>query len=368
MIYFDYCANYPAKKEVLDKLSNAEIKYFGNYNSSYKLGQITKDFVNKTSENILKILGFSSDFEVIYTSSATESNNLAIKGIAYSYSGFGKKILVTELEHSSINGTLGYLKDCGFTIELIKTMNDGSIDLVDLENKLDDSVILVCAIFVEGETGYIHDIKHISSIVKKYKNAKLLVDATQGIGKINYDFNCADLITFTPHKFGGIIGSGVLIKRKNIVLTPLINGGESNTVYRSGSVPVGIIASINKAIELAYKNIDNNFKYVFSIHEYLLNSLKTLNGITINSFSNPYIVNISIKGIPAFKVVEYLSNKEIYVSQKSACSIKNTPSKIIMAIYKDRKRAMTSFRISLCELTTKEEIDILVNALKELVK
>ena len=368
MVYFDYCANYPAKKEVLDELVNAELKYFGNYNSSHKLGLITKDFVNETSSKILKILGFSGDFEIIYTSSATESNNLAIKGIANSYSGFGKKILVSELEHSSINGTLGYLKDCGFTIELIKTMNDGSIDLIDLENKLDDSVILVCTIFVEGATGYIHDIKKISSIVKKAKNAKLLVDATQGVGKFNYDFNCADLISFTPHKFGGIIGSGVLIKRKGIVLTPLINGGESNTVYRSGSVPVGIIASIYKAIELAYKNIDSNFKYVSAIQEYLINSLKVIDKILINSFSNPYIVNISVKGIPAFKVVDYLSNKNIYVSQKSACSIKNTPSKIIMAIYKDRNRAMTSFRISLSELTTKEEIDILINALKELVK
>ncbi len=368
MIYFDYAANYPAKKEVLETLIETEKNYFGNYNSSHFLGKKTKEFVKLCTENILKIMGFSNDFEIIYTSSATESNNLAIKGISRAYSGYGKKILVSELEHSSNNATLGYLKELGYAIELIKTTNSGEFDFNDLKSKLTDDVILVCCILVDGETGFIHDIKRTYEIIKTSKNAKLLVDATQGVGKLKVDLNYADLVSFTPHKFGGIIGSGLLIKRKNIPLIPLIHGGESSSLYRSGSVPVGIIASDLKAIEIAYSNIDKNYNYVKEINNYLINKLKKINNVTINSFNNPYIVNISIKNILGAKIVEYLSDNGICVSQKSACSIKNTPSKIIMAIYKDRKRALTSFRISLSELTTKDEIDILIKRIEELAK
>lgn len=220
---------------------------------------------------------------------------------------------------------------------------------------------------VDGETGYIHDYKKINEIVKN-TNAHLLVDATQGVGKFGIDFNELDLVSFTPHKFGGITGSGCLIKRKKTILTPLMHGGESSSIYRSGSVPLGIIASIEKALYLAYQHMDENYEKVKSVNAYLLEQIKSNKKIKINSFSNPYIVNLSIDNITGRTAVDYLNSKGICVSQKSACSIKNTPSKIIMAIYKDKKRAISSFRLSLSELVTYEEIDYLVETLKELAK
>ena len=367
MIYLDYAANYPAKKEVLDALVDIELNYYGNYNSSHKLGIKSKEKYNELNNKIKDILSLDDNYSIIYTSSATEANNLAIKGICSSYSGFGKKILVSELEHSSINGTLGYLKDNGFIVEFIKTLNNGQIDLNDLKEKLTNDVILVCVILVDGETGLMHDYKKISEVIKT-SNAHFLVDATQAIGKFKLDFSYLELVSFAPHKFGGIIGSGCLIKRKNTILTPLFHGGESDSIYRSGSVPLGIIASIEKALELAYFSLEDNYSKVSKINEYILNELKQIKKIKINSFSNPYIINISIDGILGRKSVDFLNEHDIYVSQKSACSIKNTPSKIIMAIYKDKQRASSSFRISLSELVTIEEANQLINVIKELSK
>lgn len=367
MIYLDYAANYPCKKEVLAALTEVELNYIGNYNSTHTAGLKSKEKFNEINTSIKNILNIDDEHEVIYVSSATEANNLAIKGICSSYSGFGKKILVSELEHSSINGALGFIKDNGYQVEFIKTNNDGSISIESLKEKLSSDVILVCVCLVDGETGYIHDYKKINEIVKN-TNAHLLVDATQGVGKFDIDFNELDLVSFTPHKFGGITGSGCLIKRKKTILTPLMHGGESSSIYRSGSVPLGIIASIEKALYLAYQHMDENYEKVKSVNAYLLEQIKSNKKIKINSFSNPYIVNLSIDNITGRTAVDYLNNKGICVSQKSACSIKNTPSKIIMAIYKDKKRAISSFRLSLSELVTYEEIDYLVETLKELAK
>lgn len=367
MIYLDYCANYPCKKEVLEALSNVELNYIGNYNSSHDEGKRSKEKFNEINNSIKNILKLDDEHEIIYVSSATEANNLAIKGICKSYSGFGKKILVSELEHSSINGALGFLKDNGYIVEFVKTNNDGSISLESLKEKLTSDVILVCICLVDGETGYIHDYHKINEIIKE-SNAHLLVDATQGVGKFDINFNEIDLVSFAPHKFGGLTGSGCLIKRKKTILTPLFHGGESSSIYRSGSVPLGLIASIEKALSLAYLHMDENFQKVKEINSYLIEKIKNNKKIKINSFSNPYIINLSIDNVTGHVAVDYLNNKGICVSQKSACSIKNTPSKIIMAIYKDKKRAISSFRLSLSELVTFEEIDYLVKVLEELAK
>ncbi len=366
MIYLDYASNYPAKKEVLDALVETELNYRGNYNSSHKEGKKSKEKFIELDKSNKEILKLNDDYDIIYTSSATESNNLAIKGIAKSYSGNGKKILVSEVEHSSVNGCLGSLKNAGYQIEFINTQDNGEIDFDDLKKKLTKDTILVIVILVESETGFIHDYKKISEIIKENNpSCHFLVDATQGVGKLDIDFNSLELISFAPHKFGGIIGTGCLIKKKSTILAPLIEGGESNSIYRSGTPALGLLASLNKALELAYKNMDLNYKKVQELHDYLVNNIKDIKGLMINSFVNPYIINLSFNNIPAYKVVEYLSLKDICISQKSACSIKNTPSKIIFSIYKDKKRASNSFRISLSELVTKEELDELIKALKE---
>lgn len=366
MLYFDYCANYPVKREVVEYLSLVETNNVGNANSIHALGISSHEKLNIIDNHIKEMLGLSETQEIVYTSSATESNNLAIKGIASSYCGFGKHILVSPYEHTSVNGALATLKDKGFDIEFLKLDNKGHIDLNALENSIREDTILVITIFVESETGLINDVNKISEIVKKHKNCHHLVDATQGITKEDIDLSSLELISFTPHKFGGLTGTGVLIKNKSTILTPLINGGKSNTIYRAGSIPLGLIASIEKAIELALASKEESNEKVTILRNYLVLELKKLKNIEINLEESPYILNISIKGKKASYVCDYLNKEGICVSQKSACSISNTPSKTIMALFNDKARALSSFRISLSDITTKEEVDILINKIRSI--
>lgn len=367
MIYLDYAANYPVKKEVLDYMSKVELAYFGNANSIHSEGKRSYQKFESMDNHIKNMLNLNSLYEIVYTSSATESNNLAIKGIAKTYSGFGKHILVSPYEHSSVNSALATLKDSGFEIEFLSLDKYGHIDLEKLDKQIRNDTILVVTIFVESEAGIINDVKSINEIVSKHKNCHHLVDATQGIFKEPLDLNKLELVSFTPHKFGGLVGTGCLIKKKSTILYPLINGGKSSSIYRAGSIPLGQIATIEKSIELEIGEIDKNNKIVKELHDYLIEKLKEIKEVEINSTSFPYIINISIKNIKASLSCAYLDNEGICVSQKSACSITNTPSKTIMALYNNKARAMSSFRISLSSLTLKEELDTLIVKLGGLI-
>ncbi len=370
MIYLDYSANFPAQKEVLDTLIEVEQNYYGNCVSIHKEGKRSMALYKKVNSKLLSALNLSEEeYEAIYTSSASESNNLAIKGLFQSYSGFGKHILVSEFEHSSTNAVLGYLKEGqNAIVEFIKTNEDGKLNLDDLKSKIKMNTILVCLSLVESEAGAIQDYKEVIKIIKNYPNCHLLLDATQAVGKIPLDLTGADLISFTPHKYGGLIGTGILIKKKDCILTPLIHGGNSVSLYRSSTTPLGLIASSYKATELAITNLDEHLRKVRELQSYLVSELKKEKDILINSnLEFPYILNISIKNRKASQVVSLLSENDICVSQKSACSILNTPSKTIMSIYHDKERALGSFRISLSYLTTYEELNQFLTVLRGII-
>lgn len=367
MIYLDYAANHPVRKEVLEEFNKVETEFYGNATSLHALGQKSHQEYENLNRKVLELLNLNpEEYEVIYTSSATESNNTAIKGIYDSYNGFGNALLASEYEHNSVNATLSYLKDKGADVALVKTGNDGKIDLSDLEEKLKQKkVILMCLTMVESETGTIQDYKKVQELVSRY-HCFLLLDATQAIGKLPVNLSGIDLVTFTPHKFGGIIGTGVLIKKRNIILTPLLHGGKSASLYRSGTTPLGLIASTEKALELALEEREEHYKKVKELSDFLVSELKKDPRIMINSKGeNPYIVNFSVKNAAGGTLVDYFSKNGICISQKSACSLRNTPSKPVMAMYHDRKRALESVRVSLSYLTTKEEIEEFLKVLKE---
>ncbi len=369
MIYLDFAANAPVRKEVLETFARVESAYYGNAISIHPAGQASKEEYDRLNKKALGLFGVpESDYEIVYTSSASESNNLAIKGIYESYAGYGIHILASEFEHSSVNAALGYLKEKGASVEMVSTSERGEIDLEDLKRKLTDKTILLCLNLVESETGSVQPYREIIDILKEHRNCHFLLDATQAIGKIPLDLRGIDLLSCTPHKFGGIIGTGFLLKKKSTVLTPLIHGGANVSPYRSGTTPLGLIASSVKALELAINAQERNYKKVMALHEHLCSRLESIKGLQINSpTSFPYIINCSVTGKRASAVVRSLSEKGICVSQKSACSVPNTPSKPIMAIYHDKTRALSSFRISLSSTTATEDIDCLANALEEIV-
>ncbi len=366
-IYLDYAANTPVDKEVLKVFNDSTLKYFANPNATHELGIIVKDKIDKTTDAIMDLLqknaNLDGDMEIIYTSGSSESNNLAIKGIAQTYRENGKHIISTFLEHSSVSSPLTYLKEQGYEIDVVNITKEGIVDIDEIERLIRNDTILISVCYVDSEVGNIQPIQEIAKLVKKYPNCYLHVDATQAIGKIKLDLRDVDLISFAPHKFNGLNGFGVLVKRKDIVLEPLINGGASTTIYRSGTPVIGQICALERALELTFKRFSKQYEYVSKLNKILRGRLAQYKNVVINtkSIDNPYILNISAIGIKAVDFKAELEKYGVCVSIKSACTVTITPSRIVMAMTHDRKRAFASWRISLSHLTTEDEINEFLN-------
>lgn len=362
-IYLDYASNTPVDKDVLNTFNEITLKYFANPNSTHILGKVTNKKIQETTENIIKELSkkanLDENMEIIYTSGSSESNNLAIKGIAKSYKENGKHIISTFFEHSSVSSPLTYLKEQGYEIDIVNITNEGKVDLEHLKSLIRKDTILVSICYVDSEVGIVQPIEEIAKIVKEYPNCFFHVDCTQAVGKINIDLKNIDLISFAPHKFYGLNGFGALIKNKEIVLEPLINGGASTTIYRSGTPVIGQICALEKALEISFNNLEEREKYVKNINKKLRENLSKYKDVKINTFSdeNPFILNISVKGVKATEFKNKLEEYGVCISIKSACTITITPSRIVMAMTHDRKRALASFRISLSHLVKESEIN-----------
>ena len=362
-IYLDYASNTPVDKDVLNTFNEITLKYFANPNSTHILGKVTNKKIQETTENIIKELSkkanLDENMEIIYTSGSSESNNLAIKGIAKSYKENGKHIISTFLEHSSVSSPLTYLKEQGYEIDIVNITNEGKVDLEHLKSLIRKDTILVSICYVDSEVGIVQPIEEIAKIVKECPNCFFHVDCTQAVGKINIDLKNIDLISFAPHKFYGLNGFGALIKNKEIVLEPLINGGASTTIYRSGTPVIGQICALEKALEISFNNLEERKKYVKNINKKLRENLSKYKDVKINTISdeNPFILNISVNGVKATEFKNKLEEYGVCISIKSACTITITPSRIVMAMTHDRKRALDSFRISLSHLVKESEIN-----------
>ena len=368
MIYLDYAANTPVDEEVLSEYIKATKEYFGNPNSTHFAGKIANDRIEKASNHILELFrehtNLSDNMDIIYTSGASESNNMAIKGIARSYRENGKHMITTFLEHSSVSGPLTNLKEMGYEVDVLPIRENGKIDIEELKKLMRKDTILISICYVDGELGTVQPINEVSKILEDYPNCFLHVDCTQAGGKIKLDLSTIDFITFAPHKFYGLNGFGALLKRKDAVIEPLIHGGASTTIYRSGTPVTAQIVAMEKALELSFENLEERFEYVKKINARLRNELKKYSLVQMNSFTdeNPYILNLSVKGVKAVDFKEALEKYGVCISIKSACSVTLTPSRSVLAITHDRKRALSSWRISLSHFVTEEEIDRFIEA------
>lgn len=358
MIYLDYSATTPVDKRVLDTFNKVCLEYPGNSNSLHILGVKSKELEEYVTNKIADILKVKST-EIIYTSSSSESNNTAIKGICLKYKNRGKHIITTSLEHSSVIAPLNYLTKEGFEVDFVNLKEDGTVDLEHLKSLMRDDTLLVSISYVDSELGVVQPINEISKIVKKNPKTFFHVDCTQAVGKINVDLSNIDLASISAHKFYGLKGVSLLIKKENIVIEPLIHGGKSTTVYRSGTPALPLYASMMKALELIVPNIDENTKYISKLNKKIIDKLSTYENIYINSTEKSIVntINISIKGIKPETFIHALEEYEIYVSTKSACSSADAMSNSVYAVTKDKERASNTIRISLSYLTTEEEID-----------
>lgn len=369
MIYLDYAANTPVNKEVLDSFVAASTEYIANPNSVHQLGRQANERMEEATKRIADLLQVKPE-EIIYTSGASEANNLAIKGVAREYRSVGKHIISTGLEHSAVSGTLTYLQSLGYEIDLLSINSDGTVDLDHLKELLRNDTILVTIGYVDSELGVVQPIKEIAEILKAYPACKFHTDATQAVGKIPVDLSLVDLVSFAPHKFFGLNGCGVLIKKEAVKVEPIIHGGMSTTAYRSGTPVLPMAVATEKALELAYAEMDANYEHVKRLNTLLRTALKPYKQVRINSTdkSIPYTLNLSVKGIKAEVMRQALEEEGFAVSTKSACSVLNTPSRAVLEVSKDRKAALSSFRISMSYLTTEEEITSFMKSFDDIVK
>ena len=367
MIYLDYSATTPVNEEVLDTYVRVTKEFIGNPNSLHTLGVNAKKLIDASTKQIASILKVREE-EIIYTSGASEANNQAIKGICLKYQNRGKHIISTELEHSSVIAPLAYLENQGFDVDFVKLDDDGVVDLEDLRRLIRDDTILVTIASVNSEVGIRQPIEEISKIVREYPKCFFHSDVTQSIGKEIIDLSVVDLASFSGQKFYGMKGVGALIKKENIMIEPLIHGGKSTTVFRSGTPATPLIVSLAKALRLVYDNFNDKLGYVRELNAYLKDKLSGLDVfINSNQYCISHILNISLNGIKSETMLHALEKYDIYVSTQTACSTGDY-SKAVYAVVRDKEKASRSLRISLSHLTTKEEIDTFISTLEKLIK
>ena len=358
MIYLDYTANTPADPAVLNAFIAAEQRYIANPNSTHIAGQQARAEMDRVTSSIAQHLGVQPA-EIIYTSGASEANNLAVKGIAQAARHVGKHIISTELEHSSVGASLSVLQQQEYEIDLLRIGRDGRVDLDQLRELLRDDTILVAVCAVDSELGTVQPIREIAELVKAYPGCRLHVDATQAVGKTDLWLDGVDTMSFTAHKFYGLNGIGALYKRRGLVITPQISGGASTTIYRSGTPTLGLAVSLDAALTRALDAQAARTAQVRLLHDRLVAALRRYSLVRINSPETavPHIINVSVTGIKGTRFQQALSEQGVCVSVKSACSSDGMPSKAVFAVSRDRRNALSSWRISLSHLTTEEEIE-----------
>lgn len=366
MIYLDHAATSPINKEVLDSFFQINNRYFANTSSNHKLGQTTLLLETKARQQIASLLKCKEN-EIIFTSGATESNNLAIKGTCLKYSNRGKHIITSQGEHASVLNSFKQLEEkFGFSVTYLSLNNEGKINLDDLKNAIREDTIFVSIMAVNNETGSINDVKEIAKIIKKHPKIFYHVDATQAIGKIDIDYRDVDLLSLSAHKINGFKGSGLLLKREKVDLMSLLTGGGQEFSYRSGTTNFPYEVCLAKALRLVIEKQDEHYVYVKGLNTILREKLSEIEGVEFNSpiDASPYILNFHVNK-KASVVSEALSNHDIYVSTQSACSSKKTSlSHVLKAMGKDDVVSENSIRVSLSYLNTAKEIEEFIWTLK----
>lgn len=249
-------------------------------------------------------------------------------------------------------------------MELLDILPDGTVDLADLKKRLRPDTVLVAVTAVDSELGVVQPIAEIAELLKAYPNCHFHVDATQAVGKIPVQFEEMDTMSLTAHKFYGLNGIGVLVKRLGLALPPLIHGGESTTPYRSGTPTVALACSLALALEKATAELPARAATVRSLNDQLRAELSRYPKVRINSPANavPHILNLSVQGVKGTVFQRELDARGVCVSVKSACSSDGLPSRAVLAVSQDRRNALSSWRISLSHLTTEEEVTVFLQA------
>lgn len=371
IIYLDNAATTLVNPEVLKTYNEVVNTYYANPSSIHAEGQKANRLLEKARAQILSCLGLPNH-EVIFTSGATEANNLAIKGYCLKHSNRGKHIIVSSVEHAAVLQSAKWMENLGFEVTYLPVNSYGVVEVNTLKSAIRNDTILVSIMAVNNETGAINPIEEIATLLKSYPKIAFHVDAVQSIGKVDMSYKDVDMLSIAGHKIHCMVGIGALIKSKKIDLLEMNSGGGQENGLRSGTNDVAMAASLAKAVRLITADVNakhSKIKVLYDcLKDYILNN-KDLYEINSYSENNPYVLNFSLRNRKASVLVEALSNKGIMISSISACHSKGEPmSYVVSEMGKDSVLSHNTIRISFDEHNTLEEVKILIKELDEIVR
>jgi cysteine desulfurase len=373
-VYLDYNATTPVDSRVLEEMLPYFSQHFGNAASrSHAFGWEAEEAVNYAREQVAQLIG-AEPKEIIFTSGATESDNLALKGVFEMYASKGNHIITVKTEHKAVLDACKHLEKLGADITYLNVNRDGLIDLSELENSIKPATILVAVMYANNETGFIQPIREISAIAKKH-GVLFFTDATQATGKIpvNVNEDGIDLMAFSAHKMYGPKGVGALyVRRKNprVKVTAQMDGGGHERGMRSGTLNVPGVVGFGKACELCRIEMKKETERIKSLRDRLENELLKQEGIVVNGKRENRLYNVSNLSFkhPGGESIMPAIQKNIAASSGSACSSASPePSHVLKAMGFEDEQAHSSLRFSLGRFTTDEEIDYTIDEVKEVI-
>lgn len=371
MIYLDNGATTKPHKTVIETYTKVLEKFFANPSSIHELGGMVHDLQEEARNQIARLLSVERD-EIIFTSGGTEGNNLAIKGIALAHQNRGNHIITTKAEHPSVYNTCESLKELGFQVTYVPVDEYGIVSVEDVEEAITDETILVSIMHVNNEIGSIQPIEDLAERLAQYPKLFFHVDAVQGLGKVPLDLRSEgiDLCTFSGHKINGLKGTGVLYVKKGTSLYPLFHGGSQEHSIRAGTEHVAGNVAFSRALRLIKEKEAIEVERLYSLRKTLIDTLKTLDGVEINSPAKgaPHIVHVSVLGLKPEVVIHALYEEGIVVSTQSACSSKQfEESRVLLACGHSQARASSGIRITLSYDTTETEIEFFLERFKRII-
>ncbi|MEB7823599.1 cysteine desulfurase family protein [Staphylococcus chromogenes] len=371
-VYADYAATTPVKPEVVKAMTNIYQTHYGNPSSIHTQGRDARRFLDEARRTVAQCLNANPN-EIIFTSGATESNNTAIKGMAYANISKGKHLITTKIEHHSVLHVFEFLESQGFEVTYLNVNEEGLVDLDALKQAMRPDTTLVSIMLVNNEVGTLQQVYDIQEILSDY-SALFHMDAVQAIGHLPVDVKDlqVDALSLTAHKFGGPKGVGALYVKNGTQIQYSQMGGEQETKRRAGTENVAQIVGLATAMKLAENNRDENQIYITRLKEILLVNLQEraipfeYNGSMIES-SN-HIVNLYFPFVDVETLLTLLDIAGIYVSSGSACTAGSTiPSHVLSAMYgEENPKVNHSIRISLNENVTEREIQTIVVELQKI--
>lgn len=369
-VYLDNSATTKPCENAVKKALEMCTENFGNPSSLHACGYTAKKELDKARETLSLFLSCDKN-EIYFTSGGTAANNTAVFGTVKAKRRDGKKVITTLFEHPSVMKPFEQLGEMGYETVFLKPDKNGKISLDELDRAVDENTVLVSIMAVNNEVGSIQDISRVKGIIKANKsNAYFHCDAVQGFGKITLKPKKLgiDLMSMSAHKIHGLKGAGALFVSNGIRISPyLLGGGQENGIV-SGTEALPNICAFAEAVK-EIGNIEKNFERVKSVKAYFTEKLKDLDGVFVNSpdDSLPYIINISVSGVPSQVMLNSLSSMGIYVSAGSACA-KGHRSDVLTAMGVEPKLIDSAVRISLAKTTDENDMDILYNGLKDTIK